>query len=530
MCQVEEDYKAVPTPQNLAPFIVLFLPPPPPSTAQKCMKCKEGSAVLIIRVGDAFCKDCFREYFTHKFRAMLGKNRLIYPGEKVLLAVSGGPSSSSLLRQVQEGLSREAPKKLRFVPGIVYVDEGGVCGQSLKERQDTIMEIESMCEACRFPYHIVYLEEVLSLPRAVLLPGSSAPTEYGPDYKTAVNGFLQQQRGWGQEKLAQLSTVDGVGEGDLGTATSASRKWPFMPKETEALRELFLSVKTLTAQEELLQTLRHHLILHTARVKGYSKVMMGDSCTRLAVKLLTNISLGRGAALAADTGFSDTRYGDVTIVRPMREYSSKEIAFYNRMFGVATVFTPALDTKASEKASIHKLTESFITKLQAEFPSTVSTIYRTSEKLNVAYLGSCPLAKLEDKCLLCLCTLDTKAGIKEASAFHAIQISEQLSQKSFEQAPAQRNAGKSCCGGNGEEECCQNVAGVCQSSDRSNTNSSFLALLCYGCRLTIKDLVSQTLLPKYILSEADCRKRRTQMKQKIQEFLLVYLEEVHEQN
>ncbi|XP_006008320.1 cytoplasmic tRNA 2-thiolation protein 2 isoform X2 [Latimeria chalumnae] len=525
MCQVEEDYKAAELEKK-----------PVVSTAQKCMKCKEGSAVLIIRVGDAFCKDCFREYFTHKFRAMLGKNRLIYPGEKVLLAVSGGPSSSSLLRQVQEGLSREAPKKLRFVPGIVYVDEGGVCGQSLKERQDTIMEIESMCEACRFPYHIVYLEEVLSLPRAVLLPGSSAPTEYGPDYKTAVNGFLQQQRvkctgepksegesilfteGWGQEKLAQLSTVDGVGEGDLGTATSASRKWPFMPKETEALRELFLSVKTLTAQEELLQTLRHHLILHTARVKGYSKVMMGDSCTRLAVKLLTNISLGRGAALAADTGFSDTRYGDVTIVRPMREYSSKEIAFYNRMFGVATVFTPALDTKASEKASIHKLTESFITKLQAEFPSTVSTIYRTSEKLNVAYLGSCPLAKLEDKCLLCLCTLDTKA--EEASAFHAIQISEQLSQKSFEQAPAQRNAGKSCCGGNGEEECCQNVAGVCQSSDRSNTNSSFLALLCYGCRLTIKDLVSQTLLPKYILSEADCRKRRTQMKQKIQEFLL----------
>lgn len=41
--------------------------------------------------------------------------------------------------------------------------------------------------------------------------------------------------------------------------------------------------------------------MHTARTEGYSKLMLGDSCTRLAVKLLTSISLGRGAQLAQDT-------------------------------------------------------------------------------------------------------------------------------------------------------------------------------------------------------------------------------------
>lgn len=46
---------------------------------------------------------------------------------------------------------------------------------------------------------------------------------------------------------------------------------------------------------------RQHLIVHAARANGYSKVMMGDSCSRLAVKLLGNIALGRGAALASDT-------------------------------------------------------------------------------------------------------------------------------------------------------------------------------------------------------------------------------------
>lgn len=42
-------------------------------------------------------------------------------------------------------------------------------------------------------------------------------------------------------------------------------------------------------------------MLHVARRNGYAKVMVGDSCTRVSVKLLTNLSLGRGAFLAMDT-------------------------------------------------------------------------------------------------------------------------------------------------------------------------------------------------------------------------------------
>lgn len=41
----------------------------------------------------------------------------------------------------------------------------------------------------------------------------------------------------------------------------------------------------------------------------------------------------------------DSRHGDVTLVRPMREYMAKEIAFYNHFFGVPTVITPPLSTK-----------------------------------------------------------------------------------------------------------------------------------------------------------------------------------------
>lgn len=33
--------------------------------------------------GGLCCRDCFKVFYVHKFRAVLGKNRLIFPGEKV---------------------------------------------------------------------------------------------------------------------------------------------------------------------------------------------------------------------------------------------------------------------------------------------------------------------------------------------------------------------------------------------------------------------------------------------------------------
>lgn len=114
-------------------------------------------------------------------------------------------------------------------------------------------------------------------------------------------------------------------------------------------------------------------------------------------------------------GFVDDRYGDVMVVRPMREYMAKEIAFYNHFFDVPTVVAPPVPTKVrtspvpwwggsqalhphggngtlppppscpcplrllpqrQEKPSIHRLMERFLLGLQEDFPSTISTVYR----------------------------------------------------------------------------------------------------------------------------------------------------------
>ncbi|KAL8195075.1 UNVERIFIED_CONTAM: hypothetical protein K2H54_046334 [Gekko kuhli] len=474
----------------------------------KCMKCKEGPPVLIIRVGDAFCKVCFKDYFVHKFRATLGKNRCIFPGEKVLLAFSGGPTSSAMVRQVQEGLSRDAAKKLRFKPGIVFVDEGAVCGQDPEKRREVHSQVELLLRATGFPFHLVHLEEVFDLPGSILRSISHNATDDGQSYKEAVDGFIRRQqqseRTWDSlpGQLSELSVRCPPGKG------AAEVPGPPAVSHTAELTHLFGAVKTLTAKEELLQTLRSHLILHVARTNGYTKVMMGDSCTRVAVKLLTNLCLGRGAFLAGDTGFSDSRHGDVLVLRPMREYSAKEIAFYNRLFGVPAVFTPSLGTKAPDRASIHRLIESFLYKLQSEFPATISTVYRTGEKLGTTPRDAGGDAEPE-RCLLCLCHLDT--SVVDGSSLQSTLLSEELCQK------LPPSAGSGCCGGPPDQ------TGCCRSSPAAGAPPSqavLLPLLCYSCRLTVKDMTCLEPLPPYVHSEAERRQRRAAMKQEIQEFLL----------
>lgn len=59
------------------------------------------------------------------------------------------------------------------------------------------------------------------------------------------------------------------------------------------------------------------------------------------------LGTGKNVPSSPSQGFSDERHGDVVVVRPMRDHTLKEVAFYNRLFAVPSVFTPAIDTKVT---------------------------------------------------------------------------------------------------------------------------------------------------------------------------------------
>lgn len=97
--------------------------------------------------------------------------------------------------------------------------------------------------------------KVFSLPPSVLCCASQQPAGTEEAYKAAVDSFLQQQHVLGAEACASLA------QGEDQLHPPHSREPPSTagyPKaaQTEALSRLFNSIKTLTAKEELLQTLR----------------------------------------------------------------------------------------------------------------------------------------------------------------------------------------------------------------------------------------------------------------------------------
>ncbi|KAH8039835.1 hypothetical protein HPB51_009091 [Rhipicephalus microplus] len=98
------------------------------STSDDTCKTCGNTAHLVLRKKDAYCKTCFVANCTHKFRATLGKSKLLKPGDKVLVAFSGGPSSAAMLRLLRDGFSEDTHKKLLFEPSLVYVEDSSVSG------------------------------------------------------------------------------------------------------------------------------------------------------------------------------------------------------------------------------------------------------------------------------------------------------------------------------------------------------------------------------------------------------------------
>lgn len=64
------------------------------------------------------------KYAVHKFRSTIGKARAVKPNENVLLAYSGGLSSGSMVKLVQQGLQDSGSQKMKMVfkPTLFHID------------------------------------------------------------------------------------------------------------------------------------------------------------------------------------------------------------------------------------------------------------------------------------------------------------------------------------------------------------------------------------------------------------------------
>ena len=66
----------------------------------KCRKCKAPAEVSLPSHNTAFCRDCFAAYFTGQVEKAIRRHELIKPGERVLVALSGGKDSLGLMLEL----------------------------------------------------------------------------------------------------------------------------------------------------------------------------------------------------------------------------------------------------------------------------------------------------------------------------------------------------------------------------------------------------------------------------------------------
>lgn len=328
--------------------------------AATCRKCKNSAFILLDKV-HAECEACFLESCNKKIRSAIGRSQLLSNNDSVLLAHSGGPSSSALLDLLQNSFASGQRREQKFRPCILHIDSQII--EQMRYGCDKL-EAETRAEKLRnflvgtkkrYPDWKLFwttLESIASTPpdkpREFLDPDSS---EHIIDvFKSIAN--LSAEFAQNVEK-----------QGDLTSMQDYAQK---------CIRDLINSAYS---------SIKLHVQI------DLKLVFVGSNATRLANEMLVKVILGEGATVQDAVSICDTT-SKVPIMRPLRDFSSKEIAYYLKARGIDASLDQELTTYKERKSCIQRLTEDFLGKLNTDYPATYNTLLRTGSKMQTAASGS----------------------------------------------------------------------------------------------------------------------------------------------
>ena len=313
----------------------------------------------------------------------------------------------------------------------------------------------------------------------------------------------------------------------------------FHEDKTNELVRNFSNLKEPSSKEELVQHMRRSVLVKSAESLNCAKVFTGENGTVLAIELLAGVAGGGGGTLPYRVGFRDTRHtqGDdgteditgikngVTILRPMRDVSSKEVALYTTFHQLETNVSETFGTGEDSLYSIKKLTEDFLVGLQDGFPATIPTIFKTGDKLSMPGDGDV------DGRLCCLCSGPLDTTTDQHNALQATMFSSLVSAKGkrglgdtiykgvFDEANLGEVNGVGC--QDKADECCGQGDGSCKSSKVPVLSlKELLQSLCYSCRRTFEKIKKVEDLPVKLQKKVGVISRREKMKEEINDFLL----------
>ena len=165
------------------------------------------------------------------------------------------------------------------------------------------------------------------------------------------------------------------------------------------LEEVIHSLPSTTSKVDFIDIIRRRLITAFAGKHNCDCVLFGDSTTRLAERILSETAKGRGNALPWLTADGDST--GIPCVFPLRDLLRKELMSY------AEIVSPPLtslisesslqsSTVSSKDTTIDGLMKQYFESVEKDYPSIVTNVVRTSDKL-----VSPQAIKDVKRCLLC---------------------------------------------------------------------------------------------------------------------------------
>ncbi|KAF2348294.1 Cytoplasmic tRNA 2-thiolation protein 2, partial [Trinorchestia longiramus] len=301
-----------------------------------CRKCHQQPVEVVLHRTDPYCRDCFLAFATHKFRSCIGKHKALPAGCSSVVGISGGPASSALAHLVHRGITLNTLKKLRLEPVCLHIDEHCSPVGCRRDVEDTLVAEE----ACR----------------AVLQLGLKC-------YYTTLETVFSQ------EPVVPVPFLEGSSVEQLRGRVSS-------PELQSKLCRLLDSCTSLTAKESVWQVLVQQCLVSSSAALGHTRLMLGSCASSIAADILSYMAQGRGAHIPQHVSFRsvDSQWG-VEVYRPLRELLLEELLHYNRLMDV-----PFVDCTYDNK-TVTGCTHNFLSGLQAEFPSTIPTVFRTGDKL-----------------------------------------------------------------------------------------------------------------------------------------------------
>ncbi|XP_063821498.1 cytoplasmic tRNA 2-thiolation protein 2 [Ostrinia nubilalis] len=287
-----------------------------------CKKCGLPGSI-ILRKKDLYCTECFQININHKFRACIGKNKILNGNENVLICLSGGPCSTVLMDLIHNGITLNNHKKLSIRPIFFHL-------MGLSEKTDAVLLTKALIEKCNHYKFNIYVGHIAQyLLKDIDLPEVNVVPE--------VNNNLSVQFN------------------DLVHSMSVSSKIDFVSK---ASRDLYINF---------------------AKLLQCRYVFTGETLGTLATNLLTNLTIGRGSQVQHDVGFCDNR-SQIKILRPIKDISQEEIDQYIKINQLDIALT---SSPINQENCLQTVIKNFVIDLQENYQATVSTVCKTADKIGI---------------------------------------------------------------------------------------------------------------------------------------------------